>query len=138
MAWRVVDVEAQRLRFIEAAVCGERSFSSLCVEFGISRPTGYLWLKRYRTHGSAGMQEASRRPLRIPRRSSTELEEQIVAMRGLHPDWGARKLRILLSRAGVDGAPGGGAFEDWRRSSFGLILVAASVKEAELVRSAYD
>jgi len=102
MAWRVVDVKAQRLCFIEAAVCGERSFSSLCVEYGISRPTGYLWLKRYRTQGVAGLHEASRKPLRTPRRSPAELEEQIVTMRGQHPDWGARKLRVLLGRSGVD------------------------------------
>jgi transposase InsO family protein len=102
MAWRVVDVEAQRLCFIEAALSGERSISSLCKEFGISRPTGYLWLNRYRAQGAGGVREASRRPLRTPRRSPPELEEQIVLMRGQHPDWGARKLGVLLSRRGVD------------------------------------
>ena len=80
---------------------GERSFSSLCVEYEISRPTGYLWLKRYREHGAAGMQEASRRPLLSPRQSPAELEEQIVSLRRQHPDWGARKLRVLLGRSGV-------------------------------------
>jgi transposase InsO family protein len=101
MAWRKVEVEAQRLRFVEAARVGEQSFSFLCEEYGISRPTGYLWLKRYREQGAAGMHEASRRPLVSPRKSSAELEEQIVSLRRQHPDWGARKLRVLLSRSGV-------------------------------------
>ena len=94
-------MEAQRLGFVEAAMIGERSFSSLCMEYGISRPTGYLWLKRYREQGATGMQEASRRPLVSPRQSPAELEEQIVSLRGQHPDWGARKLCVLLSRSGV-------------------------------------
>jgi transposase InsO family protein len=101
MAWRKVEVEAQRLRFVEAAIAAERSFSSLCVEYGISRPTGYLWLKRYRERGAAGMHEASRRPRASPRQSPAELERQIVSLRREHPDWGARKLRVLLSRSGV-------------------------------------
>ena len=101
MAWKLVGVEAQRLRFVEAAKNGEESFSSLCREYGISRPTGYLWLKRFEVQGARGMSEASRRPLRTPRRSPVELEEQIVGLRRQHPDWGARKLRVLLDRSGV-------------------------------------
>src|SRR5437879_3908897 len=102
MAWRKVEVEGQRLRFVEAALVGERSFSSLCVEYGISRPTGYLWLKRYREQGAAGMHEASRRPRVSPRQSPAELEDKIVCLRREHPDWGARKLRVLLGRSGVE------------------------------------
>jgi len=101
MAWKVVEVEAQRLRFVEAARVGDRSFSSLCREYEISRATGYVWLKRFAAHGAGGVRERSRRPLRTPRRSPLELEERIVAVRGQHPDWGARKLRVLLGRSGV-------------------------------------
>jgi transposase InsO family protein len=101
MAWKLVDVEVQRLQFVEAAQGGERSFSSLCLEYGISRPTGYLWLKRFQEQGAKGVREASRRPLRTPRRSPVELEEQIVSVRRQHPDWGARKLGVLLGRSGV-------------------------------------
>lgn len=105
MAWRLVGVEAQRLRFVEAASRGERSLASLCVEFGISRATGYLWLKRFREGGAAGVREASRRPHSSPRRSSAALEERIVALRGEHPDWGARKLCVLLGRSGIEAPP---------------------------------
>ncbi len=38
MAWRTVDVEDQRVRFVVAASRGEKSFRELCAEFDISRP----------------------------------------------------------------------------------------------------
>ena len=101
MAWRRVDVEAERIRFVELAVSGERSFRSLCALYGISRPTGYLWLKRFREGGVGAMVEHSRRPLRSPLRLGQELEEQIVALRQRYPEWGARKLKVLLQREGV-------------------------------------
>jgi transposase len=51
MAWKTMDVEDQRVRFVVLASRAERPFSALCAEFGISRPTGYLWLGRYRQRG---------------------------------------------------------------------------------------
>jgi len=55
MAWRTVEVREQRIRFVVAAHRGDRTLSSLCMEFGISRPTGSLWLKRYRAGGVAAV-----------------------------------------------------------------------------------
>jgi transposase InsO family protein len=101
MAWRSVDVEEQRIRFVVAASRGEVSVSSLCAEFGISRATGHLWLKRYRAGGIAGMAEQSRRPRSSPRRTREQVEERLVALRRERPDWGARKLAVLLAREGV-------------------------------------
>lgn len=101
MAWRSVDVEEQRIRFVVAASRGEISVSSLCAEFGISRATGHLWLKRYRAGGIAGMAEQSRRPRSSPRRTREQVEERLVALRRERPDWGARKLAVLLAREGV-------------------------------------
>jgi transposase InsO family protein len=101
MAWRRVEVSRERVRFVEAAASGERSFSSLCVLFGISRPTGYLWLKRFREGGVAAMAEHSRRPIRSPARLGAEVEERIVALRQRYPEWGARKLAVLLDREGI-------------------------------------
>jgi hypothetical protein len=46
MAWKTVDIHEQRVRFVVAAAQGVQPFSFLCSEFGISRPTGYLWLHR--------------------------------------------------------------------------------------------
>jgi transposase len=101
MPWKTMNAQEQRVQFVVAASRGEGPFSRLCEEFGISRPTGLLWVQRYREAGLAGIAERSRRPLHSPWRTAAELEEQVVALRQRYPDWGARKLRVLLSAQGV-------------------------------------
>src|ERR1700721_4695273 len=77
MVWRTMEVQDQRVRFVIAASRSGQNMSELCREFGISRPTGYQWLERYRTAGVAGIREKSRRPQRSPRRTGTGIEERI-------------------------------------------------------------
>ena len=101
MAWRSVQVEEQRVRFVVAASRGERSLTELCREFDISRPTGYQWLRRYRTGGVGGVVSNSRQPKSSPRQTSAAIEQRIVALRGQRPEWGARKLAVLLEQEGV-------------------------------------
>lgn len=96
-----MDVQDQRVRFVVEALAGSKPVSQLCAEFGISRPTGYLWLERYRARGIAGIAERSRRPLHSPEKTSDALEEQVAVLRQFYPDWGARKLAILLERQGI-------------------------------------
>jgi transposase-like protein len=67
MAWRSVDVEELRIRFVVLSSRSGRSHSELCREFGISRPTGYLWLKRYGRGGVRAVAEISHRPHSSPR-----------------------------------------------------------------------
>jgi transposase InsO family protein len=80
---------------------GTEPLSQLCRDFGISRPTGYLWLARYREGGVAAIEERSRRPEHSPRQTAPELEASIRALREVYPDWGARKLAVLLDRQGI-------------------------------------
>jgi transposase InsO family protein len=101
MAWKSVKVEAQRIRFVVAASRSEGSLTGLCTEFGISRPTGYLWLERYRAGGVAAVAELSRRPQSSPTRTGVTIEQRIVGLRRERPDWGARKLAVLLQREGI-------------------------------------
>jgi transposase InsO family protein len=101
MPWKTMDVREQRVQFVVAAARQEKSLSALCKEFGVSRPTGCLWLKRYLQQGVAGIAERSRRPWHIPRLTSAELEDKVTELRSRYPDWGARKLRVLLERDGV-------------------------------------
>jgi transposase InsO family protein len=101
MAWKTMDVEDQRVRFVVLASLAERPFSALCAEFGISRPTGYLWLGRYLQQGVAGLCELSRRPQRSPQQTEPRLEAAVAAARMSFPDWGARKLAVLLDRRGM-------------------------------------
>lgn len=103
MAWGVKDVSEQRLRFVVEAQQEDRNLSELCRKFGISRPTGYLWLQRYREAGRLQeLGEKSRRPHRSPRRTEAALEQRVVELRKQRPDWGAPKLQVLLKREGIE------------------------------------
>jgi transposase len=102
MPWRTMNVHEQRVEFVVAATRKSKPFRSLCQEFGISRPTGYLWLRRYQQHGVRGIAERSRKPLASPWRTDAVLEQQVVQVRLRYPDWGARKLRVVLAHAGVE------------------------------------
>jgi transposase-like protein len=81
MAWKTIDTQEQRVRFVVTAAQGRQGFSSLCGEFGISRPTGYLWLRRYQEFGVPGIAERSRKPHRSPWRTADRLEQRVVEMR---------------------------------------------------------
>ena len=96
-----MDVREQRVQFVVAAARREKPLVALCREFEISRPTGYLWLKRYEESGVAGIAELSRRPHHSPERTPAELEERVVQVRKQYPDWGARKLKVVLARGKV-------------------------------------
>jgi len=96
-----MDVDEQRVRFVVAVSLEAKPFGQLCEEFGISRPTGYVWKERYREHGLSGIVERSRRPLRSPRQPPAELEQRVMELRERYPDWGARKLRVVLEREGI-------------------------------------
>jgi transposase InsO family protein len=102
MAWKTMDGHEQRVRFVVAATQKLQPFSALCAEYEISRPTGYLWLRRYRHLGVQGIAEQSRKPHRSPRRTDATREQQVVQVRLSYPDWGARKLQVLLARKGVN------------------------------------
>jgi transposase len=91
----------QKIAFItQAGKAPKGAMAGLCRQFGISRKTGYKWLRRYRQEGSLrALEERSRRPRQSPRRTDLQLEERILALRA--PDgWGARKIAHLLWQEG--------------------------------------
>jgi transposase InsO family protein len=101
MAWRTMDVQEQRIRFVIQASEPEQNLSAICREFGISRPTGHEWLKRYRASGLEGIRERSRRPRNSPSQTTPSVERRIEALRRQRPEWGARKLAVLLKQEGL-------------------------------------
>jgi len=96
MPWNRVNVDEQRIQFVVRAMSRKESMTSLCREFGISRPTGYLWRSRYEGSGTfSAVREQSRRPRRSPTRTSGANEERVAALRR-ETGWGAKKLHKLL------------------------------------------
>jgi transposase InsO family protein len=99
MRWGVKDKRDQRIGFVIRAASGKETMSQLCREFQISRPTGYLWLKRYREGGSSltAVVEKSRRPQRSPQRTTSAVETRVVKLRQ-QEGWGAKAIRHVLER----------------------------------------
>jgi len=105
MPWKEVTHMSQRSDFVAQAKKEGVNVSALCREFGISRKTGYKWLKRERASGPAGLVDQLRRPRRSPRQSKPSVETQVLAVRQRHPNWGGRKIRRVLQNAGAEPVP---------------------------------
>lgn len=86
----------QRAEFVSLASVEGQAFSEACSRFGISRKTGYKWMKRFLAEGESGLADRSRRPKTSPGQSSTKTESMIMKLREKHPRWGGRKLRQRL------------------------------------------
>ena len=70
MPWKETDVRSERIRFVVEAVQGHETMQGLCARYGVSRKTGYKWLRRWEALGSLGaLDEQSRRPHRSPRQT---------------------------------------------------------------------
>lgn len=50
-------------------------------QLGVSRATVYKWLRRFAESGEAGLADRSSRPVRMPARSSKEVEQRVLAAR---------------------------------------------------------
>ncbi len=94
-----------KLEFVERATAPGAKLAPLCREFGVSRPTGTKWVKRFREEGYAGLEERSRRPASSPLSLAEEIVMFVLAQRERHPSWGAKKLRDLLAKRYDDAAP---------------------------------
>lgn len=62
MPWNEVKPMDEKVKFIADYLRGEMAFKALCGLYGISRKTGYKWVRRYRALGCDGLQAQSRRP----------------------------------------------------------------------------
>lgn len=101
MPWQEQSIMSLRREFVALADREGATRRALCRRFGISRPTGYKWLRRYREGGAAGLGGRARRPARSPARTPPDLEDRVLALRDQHPAWGGRKLRARLLAQGV-------------------------------------
>jgi transposase InsO family protein len=101
MPWARTDVGEQRVKFVVRAVSGKERMAALCQEFGISRPTGYRWRRRFELAGSVtAVVERSRRPGSSPWQTAPAKEERVVALRQEY-GWGAKKIAVLLQEEGT-------------------------------------
>ena len=88
----------EKLRFVFEYELGERSMTELCQRYEITRETGYVWLRRYRRAGVAGLIEHSRAAHRHGNQTPEDLEQMVLELRQAHMRWGPRKLKRVLER----------------------------------------
>ena len=100
MPWQEVSVVEQRREFVRLAMQEGVNRRELFRRFGISPDVGYKWLRRWAA-GDRELADRSRRPHASPARSPSELEAAVLAIRDVHPAWGARKIARCLQRDGL-------------------------------------
>lgn len=100
MPWKAISPVEQRVQFVREWQQSETSMTALCHAYGISRETGYKWVRRFLEDGEGEdvsvLEERSRRPLSSPRQVGGGVVDILVHARKLHPHWGPRKLRAWL------------------------------------------
>jgi hypothetical protein len=98
MPWEETEPMKERIKFLFEVESGVFGFSELCERYGVSRKTGYKWLKRYEAGGVEALRERSRAPHHCPHKTDPEVENEIVEFRRKHPHWGPVTLRLSLQR----------------------------------------
>ena len=88
----------ERFRFSVSIRREGLNVAEACRRFGVSRQTGYEWLRRVDEESVEAMGDRSRAPHDIPHKTPEHVEEFVVRARGRYPTWGPRKLRAQLSR----------------------------------------
>jgi len=97
MPWKEINVMDSRREFVMRLEAGAR-MTDVCREYGISRKTGYKFLKRFKAFGEVGLADQSRRPHHVQYAVSEEMKARLLALKEKHPTWGAKKLRAYLQR----------------------------------------
>ena len=103
MGWKERTVKQMREEFVRRVLAKEKSKAALCREYGISRPTGDKWLRRYQE--DQPLSDRSRAPKTQPGRIAPEVEASIVQLRRKYPALGAEKLQKMMENMGCENLP---------------------------------
>lgn len=97
MPWKELSVVSEREIFVQRLNAGEKMVD-LCREYGVSRKTGYKFLKRFNDYGKSGLSDQSRRPESFARSIAPCIKQRILEIKSEFPTWGAAKIRERLRR----------------------------------------
>ena len=96
MPWSETSPMDQKVQFIADYLRGTFDMSELWARYGVSRKTGYKWVKRYIEHGPQTLEEWSWRSRTSPNRTPPDIESKIVEVRRGHLSWGGKKILDFL------------------------------------------
>lgn len=88
----------QRLNLIRSAK--KYGVSIACERLGRHRSYYYYWFSRYKKYGIKGLEDRSRRPKRMPRKTNRKLEGKVICMRR-RTGYGKERLHEYLKDKGV-------------------------------------
>ena len=103
MPWKEVEKAMLREDFVKQVLERKATKSELCAKFGISRPTGDKWIKRY-LNGEP-LTDQSRAPFKTVNKTPSEVEKLILEYRKEHPAIGALKIKKILENKGYENIP---------------------------------
>jgi transposase len=63
----------------------------------VSKQTFYYWLPRFKEDGYAGLENRSSAP-KQPYRTPDAIEQQVIALKREHPEWGKRRIADELTK----------------------------------------
>ena len=92
MSWSETSAMTERKKLVEMYRGKGRTMSSICRELGVSRKTGYKWVKRHEERGLEGLKDRSRAPRSHPNATPAEVESRLLEAREERPLWGPKKL----------------------------------------------
>ena len=117
MPWYEVSKVKQRLELIKSYESSDLTMSELCRRYGVSRKTGYKWLKRYQLSGEAGLIDHPKAPKHCPHKSINAIEEAVLSVRK-EKRWGGRKIHRHLKDLGYKNVPAPSTISDILRRHF--------------------
>ena len=75
------------------------SVTQACQKARVSRGLFYYWKPRFEEHGYAGVEAFGSRVAHKLNRKEEALEQQVVALRKEHPDWGKTRISQEMAKA---------------------------------------
>jgi transposase len=103
--FRELSVTEQRYQAVLSVIEDDLQVGEAAAKTGVTRQALHSWLNRYAEGGLEALADRSHRPRSCPHQMDPAVEVRLVELRGLHPGWGADRLRYRLAREGVDPLP---------------------------------
>jgi len=95
--FRSTTAAQRRLLFETWQATGDRE--EACATAHVGRRTFYYWKGRFDAEGYSALDASASRAPHHPPRTTPAVEQQVIAARRAHPDWGKRRLADELAKA---------------------------------------
>jgi transposase InsO family protein len=133
MPWKEETIMSLKEEFIMQALLREKSFSQLCLDYNITRKTGYRLLNRYQKEGMSGLINRSTKPVSSPFKTDRKIEEAIINLRLQQPTWGPRKIAKYLANKRMNKLPAPSTITTILKRN-NMISIEESLKRQKLIR----